>query len=56
MDGHPPQASGDGGLGLDQSRGTLEFRLGEATAKVALNKAIQKLPIKARIITREEIV
>ena len=26
----------------------------EETAKVALNKAIQKLPIKARIITREE--
>ena len=27
----------------------------EATAKAAMNKAIQKLPIKARIITREEI-
>ena len=27
----------------------------EETAKAALNKAIQKLPIKARIITREEI-
>ena len=27
----------------------------EETAKTALNKAIQKLPIKARIITREEI-
>ena len=26
----------------------------EETAKAALNKAIQKLPIKARIITREE--
>ena len=26
----------------------------EATAKLALNKAIQKLPIKCRIITREE--
>ena len=26
----------------------------EAQARVALNKAIQKLPIKARIITREE--
>jgi large subunit ribosomal protein L16 len=28
----------------------------EATAKEALNKAIQKLPIKARIITREETI
>ena len=28
----------------------------EAQAKIALNKAIQKLPIKAKIITREEIV
>jgi large subunit ribosomal protein L16 len=28
----------------------------EATARIALNKAIQKLPIKAKIITREEIV
>jgi large subunit ribosomal protein L16 len=28
----------------------------EATAKQALNKAIQKLPIKARIITREETI
>ena len=27
----------------------------EETAKAAMNKAIQKLPIKARIITREEI-
>ena len=27
----------------------------EATAKSAMNKAIQKLPIKARFITREEI-
>ena len=27
----------------------------EETAKAALNKAIQKLPIKARIITREEM-
>jgi large subunit ribosomal protein L16 len=27
----------------------------EETAKAALNKAIQKLPIKARIITREEV-
>ena len=27
----------------------------EATAKAALEKAIQKLPIKARIITREEV-
>ena len=26
----------------------------EATARLALNKAIQKLPIKARIVTREE--
>ena len=26
----------------------------EETAKLAMNKAIQKLPIKARIITREE--
>ena len=26
----------------------------EELAKAALNKAIQKLPIKARIITREE--
>jgi len=25
-------------------------------AKIALNKAIQKLPIKARIITREEVI
>ena len=28
----------------------------EAQAKVALEKAIQKLPIKARIITREEAI
>jgi len=28
----------------------------EEQARIALNKAIQKLPIKARIITREEIV
>ena len=28
----------------------------EAQAKVALDKAIQKLPIKARIITREEAI
>jgi large subunit ribosomal protein L16 len=28
----------------------------EATAKEALNKAIQKLPIKARVITREEMI
>jgi large subunit ribosomal protein L16 len=28
----------------------------EATAKEALNKAIQKLPIKARVITREEVI
>src|SRR6186997_82500 len=28
----------------------------EATARVALEKAIQKLPIKARIITREEAI
>jgi large subunit ribosomal protein L16 len=28
----------------------------EATAKEALNKAIQKLPIKARVITREETI
>jgi large subunit ribosomal protein L16 len=28
----------------------------EATAKTALNKAIQKLPIKARVITREEVI
>ena len=27
----------------------------EQTARAALNKAIQKLPIKARIITREEV-
>ncbi|MBI5089371.1 MAG: ribosomal protein L16, partial [Actinobacteria bacterium] len=27
----------------------------EETARAALNKAIQKLPIKARIITREEV-
>ena len=27
----------------------------EETAKAAMNKAIQKLPIKARIITREEV-
>src|SRR5688572_26835456 len=27
----------------------------EETARIALNKAIQKLPIKARIITREEV-
>jgi large subunit ribosomal protein L16 len=26
----------------------------EATARGALNRAIQKLPVKARIITREE--
>jgi len=28
----------------------------EALAKEAMNKAIQKLPIKARVITREEII
>ena len=28
----------------------------EETAKAALNKAIQKLPIKARVITREETI
>jgi large subunit ribosomal protein L16 len=28
----------------------------ETTAKEALNKAIQKLPIKARVITREEVI
>jgi large subunit ribosomal protein L16 len=28
----------------------------EATARVALEKAIQKLPIKARIITRDEAI
>jgi large subunit ribosomal protein L16 len=28
----------------------------EAMAKEALNKAIQKLPIKARVITREELI
>ena len=28
----------------------------EATAKEAMNKAIQKLPIKARVITREEVI
>lgn len=28
----------------------------EATAKEAMNKAIQKLPIKARVITREETI
>ena len=28
----------------------------EATAKEAMNKAIQKLPIKARVITREEMI
>ncbi len=33
----------------------LSFPDGE-TATIALNKAIQKLPIKARIITRYEIV
>ena len=27
----------------------------EETARIAMNKAIQKLPIKARIITREEV-
>ena len=27
----------------------------EETAKAALNKAVQKLPIKARVITREEV-
>ncbi|MAT04970.1 MAG: 50S ribosomal protein L16, partial [Acidimicrobiaceae bacterium] len=28
----------------------------EAVAKEAMNKAIQKLPIKARVITREETI
>ena len=28
----------------------------EATAKEAMSKAIQKLPIKARVITREEVI
>jgi large subunit ribosomal protein L16 len=28
----------------------------ETTAKEAMNKAIQKLPIKARVITREEVI
>ena len=28
----------------------------EAQAKLAMNKAIQKLPIKARVITREELI
>ncbi len=28
----------------------------EAHARLALNKAIQKLPIKARVITREEMI
>jgi len=28
----------------------------EETAKAALNKAIQKLPIKARVVTREEAI
>ena len=27
----------------------------EEQARIALNKAIQKLPIKARVITREEM-
>jgi large subunit ribosomal protein L16 len=28
----------------------------EETARAAMNKAIQKLPIKARVITREEVI
>ncbi len=28
----------------------------EAQAKIALNKAIQKLPMKAKIVTREEVI
>ena len=28
----------------------------EAQAKAAMNKAIQKLPIKARVISREETI
>ena len=36
--------------------GDYPIAIDEAQAKLALNKAIQKLPIKARIITREEAI